>query len=473
MQQEIWFQKYHIIRLLGSGGTARVYLAKHIKLNSYRAIKCISKTHPLYELQRNEALILKNLRHSCIPIIYDIEEDEEGSYIVEQYLEGDTLKDYVQNKGPIKEDNIISYAIQICDLFHYLHSNDRPILYVDLKPENIMISGKSLKLIDFGSAIYLDELNKDIKITATRGYAAPELYQQRGRYDRCDIYGIGMLLYYMATGVIISPIIKQIPNIDQISGCTKELKNIINNCLKFNPALRYRTIAQLKKYLSALQLGRRGNQETGHRRIIAVAGTQSRIGVTHLAFRLCYYMKSRGMNCIYKEDNQSQCIQALKGYLELPQEGSGSYVLEGFPLLSVGQTMEQDFAETATTVIDLGKLTKNNIDYFLEADTRLIVMGAKDWELAYSEEVLNMIAEYKDIIYLFNFLDGKQFQTVLRNMEQRCCYRIPYEPNPFGKITASNEQELFRILLECGSCYELPKNKRLRNRRGRNHNYEV
>ncbi len=472
MQQEIWFQKYHIIRLLGSGGTARVYLAKHIKLNSYRAIKCISKTHPLYYLQRNEALILKNLKHSCIPIIYDIEEDEEGSYIVEQYLEGETLKDYVRKKGPIKEDIIISYAIQICDLFHYLHSNDRPIIYVDLKPDNIMISSNNLKLIDFGSAMYQDELHKMNKITATRGYAAPELYLQGELDDRCDIYGIGMLLYYMATGVIISPNEKQIFNIDQISGCSKELKHIINHCLKYNPVLRYTSVAQLKKHLSTLQLGREGYQESCQRRTIAVAGTQSRIGVTHLAFRLCYYMKSQHIDCIYKEDNQSQCIRALKGNLELSQESSASYVLEGIPMLSAGQTIVQDTSETSTTVIDLGVLTKDNVDLFLEADIRLIVIGAKDWELVYSEEVLDMIAEYKDIIYLFNFLDGKQFQMVCKNMEQRCCYRIPYEPNPFGKITAQNGLELFRIILEADGCYGRPKNRLSRDRKGQKRNDE-
>ncbi len=472
MQQEIWFQKYHIIRLLGSGGTARVYLAKHIKLNSYRAIKCISKTHPLYDLQRNEALILKNLKHSCIPIIYDIEEDEEGSYIVEQYLEGDTLKDYVRDRGPIREDIIVSYAIQICDLFHYLHSSERPILYVDLKPDNIMISGKSIKLIDFGSAIYQDELNKKSKITATRGYAAPELYRQGVLDDRCDIYGIGMLLYYMATGVMISPNAKQISNIDQISNCSKELKHIINHCLKFNPALRYTTVAKLKKHLSALQPRRGSCQESGQRTIV-VAGTQSRIGVTHLAFRLCYYMKNQGVDCVYQENNQSQCIHRLKGHLELTQESSGSFIMEGIPMLSVGQAREQDTSVAAVTVIDLGTLTKDNVDFFLEADTRLIVMGAKDWELAYSEEVLDMIAEYKDIIYLFNFLDGKQFQMVCRNMEQRCCYRIPYEPNPFGKITAQNGQDLFRVLLEYSGYYGLPKGRIQRERKGRNSNYEA
>ena len=466
MQQEIWFQKYHIIRLLGSGGTARVYLAKHIKLNSYRAIKCISKTHPLYDLQRNEAQILKNLKHSCIPIIYDIEEDEEGSYIVEQYLEGETLKDYVLGNGPIPEDIIIGYAIQLCDLFHYLHSNDRPVLYVDLKPDNLMISGRSLKLIDFGSAIYQDEL-QDRNITATRGYAAPELYRRRGLDERCDIYGIGMLLYYMATGIMISPNVKQISNIDQISGCSKELKNIINHCLKFNPALRYATVARLNKQLSALLPEKRVGQELSQRRIIAVAGAQPRIGVTHMAFRLCNYLRSQNVDCLYVEDNPSHCIHRIISSVEPKPERRGTFMVAGIPMLPLGRLGVKEIPESSVTVIDYGRLSLENIDRFMEADTKLLVMGAKEWELAYSEEVLDMIAEYKEINYLFNFLDGKQFQVVSKNMERRSCYRIPYEPNPFRKITAQNGQELFLELFGADGRGRLAKGKLQPRRKGR------
>jgi eukaryotic-like serine/threonine-protein kinase len=447
MPQEIWFQKYLIIRLLGSGGTARVYLAKHIKLNSYRAIKCISKTHPLYELQRNEALILKNLKHSCIPIIYDIEEDEEGSYIIEQYLEGNTLKDFVSNQGPLREDIIVSYAIQLCDLLHYLHTNERQLLYVDLKPDNILVSDQSLKLIDFGSAIYQDELLNKQGVTATRGYAAPELYTQGELDDRCDVYGIGMLLYFMATGILIAPNTKQISNIDQISICSKELKHIINHCLRFKPALRYRTVAQLKKNLSALMPEVVVGKESGQEQTIAVAGTRSGIGVTHLSFRLCNFMKSLGMECLYKEDNQSRSIKRMVSRLALTQAASGIYILGGIPILSDGQADGYDMAAATNTVIDLGTLTKDNLKVFLEADIRLLVVGAKEWELAYSEEVLNLITEYKDIIYLFNFLDGKQFRMANKNMERRCCYRIPYEPDPFRRITTQNGSEFFRMLI--------------------------
>ncbi|MDF2484692.1 MAG: hypothetical protein K0R46_860 [Herbinix sp.] len=449
MQQEIWFQKYRIIRLLGSGGTARVYLASHIKLNSYRAIKCISKTHPLYDLQRNEALVLKNLKHSCIPIIYDIEEDEEGSYIVEQYLEGDTLKDYVLAIGPIREDIIIDYAIQLCDLIHYLHSTERPILYVDLKPDNILISGKYLKLIDFGSAIYQDELTKECKAAATRGYAAPELYRPGKLDERCDIYGIGILLYYMASGTMISPNSGRNTNIDQISGCSVELKHIINHCLKYNPALRYATVAQLKKHLSALMPLRGDYQESGQRRTIAVAGTQSRIGVTHLAFRLCHYMKSQGINCLYRERNHSECIRRMKGYPGVQSEGEELLTLEGIPMMYRDPCDDQDIPIFPVTLMDYGRLTGDNLEQFLMADIKLLILGAKEWELANSEEVLDMIAEYKDINYLFNFLDGKQFQKVMKNMEHRNCYRIPYEPNPFGRVTHQNGQELFEELIGC------------------------
>ena len=298
MQQEIWFQKYQILKLLGRGSTAKVYLALHIKLNSYRVIKFISKNHPNYNLQHKEALILKNLQHSCIPIIYDIEEDEEGSYIVEQYLEGFTLKEYVVSKGHIREDAIIRYGIQLCDLIHYLHSTNRPVLYVDLKPDNIILSEGTLKLIDFGSAIYLDELSSHPDYVGTRGYAAPELYRRNTIDERCDVYGIGMLLYFIVTGKQIRKDVTEIDNIDLTDGCSKQLKSIINRCLKFNPSQRYATVQKLSTHLSAILQKNRFQEKTDQTIKVAIAGTQRRIGVTHFAFRLSNYIIGKNLRCL-------------------------------------------------------------------------------------------------------------------------------------------------------------------------------
>ncbi len=446
MQQEIWFQKYRIIRLLGRGGTAKVYLAEHIKLNSFRAIKCLSKKHPLYELQRNEALLLKNLKHSCIPIIYDIEEDEESSYIVEQYLEGDTLKELVVSKGPIREELLIHFTLLLCDVIDYLHNAERPILYIDLKPENIIVLGSSLKLVDFGSACYKDELLADNKICGTKGYAAPELYQRKGIDDRCEIYGIGMLMYFMATGRMLPSKTADFNNIDQIGHCTRQLKSIINHCLKFHPAQRYATVEQLKKQLSALRQKSRGTMEPGRLYTIAIAGTQQRVGVTHLSLRLCIYFLQTGSSCLYQEKNPSGHVNQIRNCYEEVWDKDGICKIEGISMASQIIPMEI-VTNYQVTVIDFGCLSKDNLSDFLKADHKLLLLGAKDWELQPSEQILNMTAEYNNVTYLFNFLDGRQFRHVCQSMGKKSCYRIPYEPDPYARNFENNGYDFFRELL--------------------------
>lgn len=445
MQQEIWFQKYRILGLLGRGGTAEVYLAEHIRLNSYRAIKRISKNHPLYEQQRNEAFILKNLKHSCIPIIYDIEENEEGSYIVEQYLEGMTLKEYVKLKGAFREDMIIHVGIQLCDLILYLHSINRPVLYVDLKPENILLSGRTVKLIDFGSALYRDELPEHPRYAATKGYAAPELYGQDKIDERCDVYGIGIILYYMATGKALPQNGDSARNIDLACNCSKRLKNIINHCLRYHPSQRYSSVTRLCRELSAA--GKNQFQSAPDNIIrIAVAGTQPRIGVTHFAFRLSGYYISRNLRCLYHERNSSGCIQSIKSRYEGIISDRGVFQIEQIPVLA-DQTVKCEIVDSYQVIVqDFGCLTKRNLEDFLKADVKLLLLGAKDWELNQSEAVLSMLTEYEDVIYLFNFLSGRQFQQVIKNMKRLRCFRIPYEPEPFGAINRKNGQEMFAEL---------------------------
>lgn len=442
MQQEIWFQKYRIIKLLGSGGTAKVYLAEHIKLNSYRAIKCISITHPLYNLLRKEAFILKNLEHSCIPIIYDIEEDEYGSYIIEQYIEGETLSNYVKVNGILKEDTIIHYSIQICDLIHYLHSNERPILYLDLKPDNIIITQSELKLIDFGSAVYLDELKEEQDYLSTRGYAAPELYGRNVIDERSDVYSVGMLLFYMATGFVVSKDEVDIENIDYVGNCSMQFKNIINRCLKINSSQRYATIIELRRELSVMKQNHQNHQSMNLSVRIAVAGAQERIGTTHVAFRICCYYNQIKMKSLYLEKNSSNCIWSIKNRYERTEKNREFYKINGFLALEKGDEKIYELSSFPIIVEDYGRLTKENRKDFLQADVKILILGTKDWELSCSEQALNLVTEYKDMIYLFNFLNDKQFHQVIRSMKHKLCYRIPYEPDPFAKPTDRNGIEL-------------------------------
>ena len=86
----VLFGKYQLCGILGTGREGTVFLAVHLGLEEYRAVKRVSKSFLNYEQFRREALILKELRHPGIPIVYDVEEDENYSYLIEEYLEGDS-----------------------------------------------------------------------------------------------------------------------------------------------------------------------------------------------------------------------------------------------------------------------------------------------------------------------------------------------------------------------------------------------
>ena len=88
---EVLFGKYEVIRLLGKGSSSTVYLTRHLKLKDYRAIKCISKNQQPTQFQA-EAKLLKNLNHPGIPIIYDMEEDQDNVYIIEEFIQGESLQ---------------------------------------------------------------------------------------------------------------------------------------------------------------------------------------------------------------------------------------------------------------------------------------------------------------------------------------------------------------------------------------------
>ncbi|NLJ95982.1 MAG: serine/threonine protein kinase [Clostridiales bacterium] len=447
MQQEIWFDKYRIIKLLGSGGTAEVYLAEHIKLNAFRAIKYISKQHPLYKLQLKEAQILKDLKHSCIPIIYDIEEDENGSYIIEQYLEGITLRECVLENNHLNENIIIQFSLQICDLIKYLHSVKRPLLYLDLKPENIMVTDKTLKLFDFGSAMFRDEADERADYYSTKGYAAPELYHKNHADERADVYGIGMLLYFMVSGRDIRNDRGKIEHVDFIKGCSNKLKRIITRCLRYNRSQRYASVSQLEKHLSAIMKNNKGVIRPGSSIEIGISGAQSRIGTTHLSFRICRYLMGRNINCIYVEDNNSRCVWHIQNRYYGVKRDKGIIKIKGIPMVGKDYTDVFDVSGYNVIIRDYGCLTSDNKDKFLESQKKILILGAKDWELKTSEEALHLVSEYKDIIYLFNYVDGKQFQQVMKNMGFRNCMRIPYEPDPLIKPRDKSSKEFLRELV--------------------------
>lgn len=431
MTGQIWFQKYRIIRPLGHGGSARVYLAEHVKLKSLRAIKQIDKENVLHEQLLNEAHILKNLNHSCIPVIYDFEEDDHYSYIIEQYIEGESLKALrKQNSQLFHENLIINFAIQICDLFQYLYTHDNPILYLDLKPENIIVSGKVVKLIDFGASSFKSLLMNRKYSLGTKGYSAPELYTDQTPDERADIYSIGALIYFMITGKNYN---RQTAKLwkRELKHCSKQLLHIMQKSLRYNPVLRYSSVNVLKLSLLRMSQKETGNSCGRKSLSIAIVGTQSRIGVTHLAFLITAYLNGSGYKAFYMERNDSNHILELLNRYQSIKMTEGYYQLHNLKLIPTYTSLDILDKETAVTILDYGCLQEWNIDEFNKADIKLVVAGAREWELGATESALKKLRGEINIKYLFNFLDGKQFRNIAKYMDKLNCYRIPYEPNIF------------------------------------------
>lgn len=197
--------RYEIIEEIGKGGMAIVYLAKCLVLNRYVAIKMLRPEYrddlEFIKRFKIEAQSAGSLSHPNIVSVYDVGNEDDMEYIVMEYVEGITLKQYLSAKGILQWKEAVDYASQICSGLEHAHK--KGIVHKDIKPENIMITKEGiLKITDFGIA---KALNQGTIATGglTMGsvhYFSPE--QARGGFTdaKTDLYSLGILIYEMITG---------------------------------------------------------------------------------------------------------------------------------------------------------------------------------------------------------------------------------------------------------------------------------
>ena len=252
--------KYKILSLVGQGGTSNIWLAINERLNLTVAVKEYhffdSRSYQYWKTQYlSEVNTLKELRHSGLPIIYDIIIQDDSPIIVMSYIQGEPLSNVLTAQGCISENHVIGWAKQLCDILMYLHSQTPPIIYRDLKPSNIMLqpSGQ-LALIDFGTSMV--QSSGDTISLGTRGYAAPEQYNSDpSTLDiRIDIYALGVTLHHLLTGkdpalppYDLTPIRMINPEL------SKGLEQIIIKCTALDPDQRYQSVKELMSDLYSYQ----------------------------------------------------------------------------------------------------------------------------------------------------------------------------------------------------------------------------
>ncbi len=201
-----------------------------------------------------EANILVTLNHASIPRIYDYFTHDERSYLVEEYIHGRDLDAVLsETQGFIPEDQIISWAIELCDVLSFLHNHKpEPIIFRDIKPSNIMINQNAhVILVDFGIAKIFKSGQKGTMI-GTEGYSPPEQYRGEAT-PLADIYAMGATFHHLLTRkdprleppftFAERPIRKLNPSI------SPELETVINTALQYEPKDRFQTTEVLKEAL--------------------------------------------------------------------------------------------------------------------------------------------------------------------------------------------------------------------------------
>ena len=248
--------RYEIIKSIGEGGMANVYLAKDNILDRKVAIKVLrgdlAADNKFVRRFQREALSVSNLSHPNIVEIYDVGEEDGQHYIVMEYIEGKTLKQLLEKRDSLTLPEVLDIMIQLTDGIS--HAHESYIIHRDIKPQNIMIKddGK-IKITDFGIAMALNatQLTQTNSVMGSVHYLPPEQATGKNATIKSDIYSLGILMYELITGTVpfkgdnaveialkhmkdkIPSIRKQDPTIPQ------SVENILLKAAAKNPRNRY------------------------------------------------------------------------------------------------------------------------------------------------------------------------------------------------------------------------------------------
>jgi serine/threonine protein kinase len=245
---------------------AAVYRATDVRTGGMVAIKEMSDTALAASPQdhafavqsfQQEAHLLSTLSHPNLPRVSDYFVENNKHYLVMEFVEGQSLCKFQQQQGrPFSEAEVVPWAIQLCDVLTYLHTHNPPIIFRDLKPDNIMRTPTGqVKLIDFGIVRFFKANKaKDTQALGTTGYAAPEAINGQTE-SRSDIYSLCATLLELLTGFDPTSQPLNLPLARKINpAVSREMEQILQRGLNLNLQQRFSSAAEMRNQLGNLKL---------------------------------------------------------------------------------------------------------------------------------------------------------------------------------------------------------------------------
>ena len=263
---ELIDNRYKIVKSIGEGGMANVYLAWDTILEREVAVKILrgdlADDEKFIRRFQREANSASSLRHPNIVEMYDVGEDEGKYFIVMEYVDGKTLKSLIKKRGSLNLTESIDIMMQLTSGIACAH--DSYIIHRDIKPQNVMIlEDGRVKITDFGIAMALNqnELTQTNSVMGSVHYLPPEQASGSGSTIKSDIYSLGILMFELLTGkvpfkgdnaveIAIKHMRDQIPSVCDINNkIPQSVENIILKACAKNPKNRYETVADMHEDL--------------------------------------------------------------------------------------------------------------------------------------------------------------------------------------------------------------------------------
>ena len=254
--------RYEIIRVIGEGGMANVYLAQDTILDRKVAVKVLrgdlANDEKFVRRFQREALSASSLSHPNIVEIYDVGEDDGNFYIVMEYIEGKNLKQLIKRRTKLSLPEVIDIMKQLTDGIASAH--DSFIIHRDIKPQNMLILDNGLvKITDFGIAVALNstQLTQTNSVMGSVHYLPPEQAAGKGATFKSDIYSLGILMYELITGklpfrgenaveIALKQIKEPIPSIREFDPeIPQSVENIVLKACAKNPKNRYENVRDM------------------------------------------------------------------------------------------------------------------------------------------------------------------------------------------------------------------------------------